>query len=62
MRPVFIIIMLVLIAYAIAQGINYGSIKGIILATCSLIALVYAIYLTHKLDKQQAEEADSEYQ
>ena len=62
MRPVFIIIMLVLIAYAIAQGINYGSIKGIILATCSLIALVYAIYLTHRLDKQQAEESESEYQ
>lgn len=62
MRPVFIIIMLVLIAYAIAQGINYGSIKGIILATCSLIALVYAIYLTHKLDKQQTEEAEGEYQ
>lgn len=62
MRPVFIIIMLVLIAYAIAQGINYGSIKGIILATCSLIALVYAIYLTHKLDKQQTDEAGGEYQ
>ncbi len=62
MRPLFIIIMLVLIAYAIAQGINYGSIKGIILATCSLIALVYAIYLTHKLDKQQEEEAEGEYQ
>ena len=61
MRPIFIIIMLVLIAYAIAQGINYGSIKGIILATCSLIALVYAIYLTHKLDKQ-TEEAEGEYQ
>jgi len=58
MRPVFIIIMLVLIAYAIAQGINYGSIKGIILATCSLIALVYAIYLTHKLDKHQEEEGE----
>jgi hypothetical protein len=61
MRPVFIIIMLVLIAYAIAQGINYGSMKGIVLGTCSLIALVYAIYLTHKLDKQ-AEENENEYQ
>ncbi|MBW0178226.1 hypothetical protein [Sediminibacterium sp.] len=62
MRPIFIIIMLVLIAYAIAQGINYGSVTGIILATCSLIALVYAIYLTHQLDKQQVEEAENEYQ
>jgi len=62
MRPIFIILMLILIAYAIAQGINYGSITGIILATCSLIALVYAIYLTHQLDKQQTEETESEYQ
>ncbi|MFZ6025773.1 MAG: hypothetical protein ACOYVG_15120 [Bacteroidota bacterium] len=62
MRTIFIIIMLVLIAYAIAQGINYGSMKGIILATCSLIALIFAIYLTHKLDKQQAEETERELQ
>lgn len=61
MRPIFIIIMLVLIAYAIAQGINYGSVTGIILATCSLIALVYAIYLTHQLEKK-TEEAEGEYQ
>jgi len=61
MRPIFIILMLVLIAYAIAQGINYGSVTGIVLATCSLVALAYAIYLTHQLDKQ-AEETESEYQ
>ncbi|HCL04591.1 MAG TPA: hypothetical protein DHW64_00860 [Chitinophagaceae bacterium] len=61
MRPIFIIIMLVLIAYAIAQGINYGSVTGIVLATCSLVALAYAIYLTHQLDKQ-AEETEGEYQ
>ena len=61
MRPIFIIIMLVLIAYAIAEGINYGSTTGIVLATCSLIALVYAIYLTHKLDREK-EESATEYQ
>jgi len=61
MRPVFIIIMLVLIAYAIAQGINYGSITGIIPAICGLTALVYGIYLTHELDKQPSEETEGEY-
>ena len=53
--------MLVLIAYALAEGINYGSTTGIVLATCSLIALVYAIYLTTRMDKQ-LEETENDYQ
>ncbi|MFN3667495.1 MAG: hypothetical protein ACK4S0_15130 [Sediminibacterium sp.] len=61
MRPILIIIMLVLIAYALAEGINYGSTTGIVLATCSLIALVYAIYLTTRMDKQ-LEESENDYQ
>lgn len=61
MRPILIIIMLVLIAYALAEGINYGSTTGIVLATCSLIALVYAIYLTTRMDKQ-LEESEKDYQ
>lgn len=62
MRPVIIISILVLITYALAQGIRIGSILGIIFATCSLLALGFAIYLTEKLRKQQTEEAESEYQ
>lgn len=62
MRPIIIISILVLITYALAQGIHIGSIMGIIFATCSLLALGVAIYLTEKLKKQEAEEAENEYQ
>lgn len=61
MKPVVIIVLLLGITYAIAEGIHYGSITGILLATCSLMALGYAIYLTEKLRKQMNEEAESEY-
>lgn len=61
MKPVIIIVLLLGITYAIAEGIHYGSITGILLATCSLMALGYAIYLTEKLRKQMTEEAESEY-
>lgn len=61
MKPVIIIVLLLGITYAIAEGIHYGSITGILLATCSLMALGYAIYLTEKLRKQMNEEAESEY-
>ena len=62
MRPIIIISILVLITYALAQGIRIGSILGIIFATCSLLALGFAIYLTEKLKKQHTEEAENEYQ
>jgi hypothetical protein len=62
MRPIIIISILVLITYALAQGIHIGSIMGIIFATCSLVALGVAIYLTEKLKKQEIEEAENEYQ
>lgn len=61
MKPFIIIVLLLGITYAIAEGIHYGSITGILLATCSLMALGYAIYLTEKLRKQMNEEAESEY-
>lgn len=61
MKPFIIITLLLAITYAIAEGIHYGSTTGIVLATCSLIALGYAIYLTEKLHKQLREEAEGEY-
>ncbi len=61
MKPVLIICLLIGISYAIAEGIHYGSLTGILLATCSLIALAYAIYLTEKLQQQLKEETESEY-
>lgn len=61
MKPAIIIILLLGITYAIAEGIHYGSTTGILLATCSLIALGYAIYLTEKLRKQMSEESEGEY-
>ena len=61
MRPAIIIGLLLAITYAIAEGIHYGSTTGILFATCSLIALGYAIYLTEKLRQQVREETESEY-
>lgn len=61
MKPIIIVVLLLCITYAIAEGIHYGSITGILLATCSLVALGYAIYLTEKLRKQMNEEAEGEY-
>lgn len=61
MKPVLIISLLLAITYAIAEGIHYGSVTGILLATCSLVALGYAIYLTEKLRSQIKEETEGEY-
>lgn len=61
MKPAIIIGLLLAITYAIAEGIHYGSTTGILLATCSLIALGYAIYLSEKLRQQVKEETESEY-
>ena len=61
MKPVLIISLLLAITYAIAEGIHYGSVTGILLATCSLVALGYAIYLTEKLRSQLKEETEGEY-
>lgn len=61
MKPAIIIILLLAITYAIAEGIHYGSTTGILLATCSLMALGYAIYLTEKLRKQMSEESEGEF-
>lgn len=61
MKAIIIVVLLLGITYAIAEGIHYGSITGILLAICSLIALGYAIYLTEKLRKQMSEEAEGEY-
>lgn len=61
MKPAIIIVLLLAITYAIAEGIHYGSTTGILLATCSLIALGYAIYLTEKLRRQIQEETEQEY-
>lgn len=61
MKSAIIIGLLLAITYAIAEGIHYGSTTGILLATCSLIALGYAIYLSEKLRQQVKEETESEY-
>ena len=61
MKPVIIVGLLLAITYALAEGIHYGSTTGIVLATCSLMALGYAIYLTEKLHQQIREETESEY-
>jgi len=58
MKPAIIIGLLLAITYAMAEGIHYGSTTGILLATCSLIALGYAIYLTEKLRRQIQEETE----
>jgi uncharacterized membrane protein len=56
MKSIFVILLLVLITYALADGIRTGSMLGIILAICSLLALSTALYLLKKQVENNTEE------
>ncbi len=56
MKSIFVILLLVLITYALADGIRTGSMLGIILAICSLLALSTALYLLKKQVENNREE------
>jgi drug/metabolite transporter (DMT)-like permease len=55
-RWLFLII-LFLATYALADGIRYQSIAGIIMAVISLLALAFVYVLFKKLSRLQEEEA-----
>jgi len=55
-KTILIFGLLFLITYALAEGIQYGSILGTALAIASLSALVFAIYLFRKLSQLKEEE------
>lgn len=56
LRKMFIFGLIFLITYALAEGIQYGSTLGTVLALCSLSALAVAIYLFRKLSRLNSEE------
>jgi drug/metabolite transporter (DMT)-like permease len=58
-RWLFLII-LFLATYALADGIRYQSIAGIIMAVISLLALAFVYVLFKKLSRLQEEEATDE--
>ena len=58
-RWLFLII-LFLATYALADGIRYKSIPGIIMAVISLLALVFVYLLFKKLSQLQEEEEPEE--
>lgn len=61
MKNLIVLVLLGLITFALADGIRSGSIMGILLATCSLIALGYALYLMKNLNKEPVEVEDDTY-
>lgn len=62
-HPVLRILILVVIvfftAYALADGIRYGSTAGIIMAVASMLALGISIYLWRKLQGLPQEEEEA---
>lgn len=55
MKNLIVLALLGLITFALADGIRCGSMMGIFLATCSLMALGYVLYLMRCLTKEPVE-------
>jgi hypothetical protein len=49
-----------MITYALADGIRYRSVAGIIMASVSLLAFAFFILLARKLAKLKQEEEEEE--
>jgi len=60
LRTIIILCIILMIIYALADGIRYGSTWGIIMAVISMIALSFAILLYAKLKKIKEEEEEAE--
>lgn len=56
LRTIIILGVIFLITYALADGIRYGSIWGVIMAVVSLVALGVSIYLYKRLSELNEEE------
>ncbi len=59
LRTIVILGIILLIIYALADGIRYGSTWGIILAVMSMLALTISISLYSKLQKLKEEEEEA---
>lgn len=58
---VFLILGILFMAtYALADGIRYRSIPGIIMAVASLLALVFVMMLMRKLSRLKEQEEEDE--
>lgn len=57
-RTLIILGILFLIVYAMADGIRYASITGIVLSVTSLFALVISVHLYRKLAQLKEEEEE----
>jgi uncharacterized membrane protein len=58
LRNLFVLGFVAVIIYAVVDGVRAGSTWGFTMAVCSLVAFVYAIYLSKKLTKLQQEEEE----
>ena len=59
LRTIVILCIILLIIYALADGIRYGSTWGIIMAVMSMLALTISISLYSKLQKLKEEEEEA---
>ncbi len=59
-RIFLILCILFMITYALADGIRYRSVAGIIMASVSLLAFAFFILLARKLAKLKQEEEEEE--
>ena len=59
LRTIIILGIILLITYALADGIRYGSTLGILMALMSLVALTVSIQLARKLSKLKEEEEEA---
>lgn len=59
LRTIVILCIILLIIYALADGIRYGSTWGIIMAVMSMLALTISISLYSKLRKLKEEEEEA---
>ncbi len=60
LKLIFILAILFMITYALAEGIRYKSAAGITMAVVSMLALVVFIRLSRKLAQLQDEEDERE--
>lgn len=58
LRTLMILGILFLIVYAMADGIRYGSITGVVLSIISLFALAMSVHLYKKLAQLKEEEQE----
>jgi hypothetical protein len=56
---IFLVLAILFVAtYALAEGIRYGSVAGVIMSILSLVALYVVSYLLRKLAKLREEEEE----